>query len=550
MKKESLFRKAVAFAVIVLFVGLTVTASITASTHTLSLVTSSVNPYDEDTLYSASSISDLVIEDIENDNVSNSKNDNRGYGHRYAMIVEGPSGSQYLYNYYTRDVARLYNVLRDNYSFTNDEIYVLFALENYNPHPEFDPSIIDYESTETNLQMVLNKFKEGGENEMDDDDLLFLCWIGHGGTSGGNTNFPLAEGTVYDYEFANYVEGIKGTLVLTLQPCNSGGFIEELSSQNRLVLTSVRKDESEGGWIRLFYQGLKGEADEDSEIGNQDGYVSLEEAHHYAARHVYVNEGKHSLLDDNGDAIGHHYTSSGYDPNDPSKDAYIAARTFLDSSLTADANGPYYGLIDEPIQFTGSASNGIEPYSWNWDFGDGNTSDEQNPTHIYTYPDNFTVTLTVTDDSGNNSNDTTWAWIQVSNDPPNTPDIDGETSGKVGVEYEYTFVTIDPDGNDVWYYIEWDDTSNRKWDGPYASGEEITRTHTWSKKGTYTIRCKAMDVYGEESDWGELEVTMPMNQQSFYSQVLQFLQRLIQRFPLLEQLLSSGALYNKMLGLQ
>ena len=42
----------------------------------------------------------LLIENIENDNGPYSKNDNRGYGYRYAMIVEGPSGSQYLYNYY------------------------------------------------------------------------------------------------------------------------------------------------------------------------------------------------------------------------------------------------------------------------------------------------------------------------------------------------------------------------------------------------------------------------------------------------------------------
>lgn len=35
-----------------------------------------------------------------------------------------------------------------------------------------------------------------------------------------------------------------------------------------------------------------------------------------------------------------------------------------------------------------------------WDFGDGASSDERNPTHLYTTPGKYVVTLTVTDDSG------------------------------------------------------------------------------------------------------------------------------------------------------
>ncbi|MEO9885229.1 MAG: S8 family serine peptidase [Balneola sp.] len=38
--------------------------------------------------------------------------------------------------------------------------------------------------------------------------------------------------------------------------------------------------------------------------------------------------------------------------------------------------------------------------SWSWDFGDGSTSDEQNPAHSYTEIGNYTVILTVTDNGG------------------------------------------------------------------------------------------------------------------------------------------------------
>jgi len=65
--------------------------------------------------------------------------------------------------------------------------------------------------------------------------------------------------------------------------------------------------------------------------------------------------------------------------------------------LTCDAGGPYSGNAEEPIAFSGSASGGIESYTWLWDFGDGDTSDKQNPSHTYSEPGEYNATLTVTD---------------------------------------------------------------------------------------------------------------------------------------------------------
>lgn len=45
-----------------------------------------------------------------------------------------------------------------------------------------------------------------------------------------------------------------------------------------------------------------------------------------------------------------------------------------------------------------------DPTDWLWDFGDGNTSSEQNPQHIYTSPGKYTVCLTVTNICGDDSN--------------------------------------------------------------------------------------------------------------------------------------------------
>ncbi|MCK4364827.1 MAG: hypothetical protein KAW45_02125 [Thermoplasmatales archaeon] len=87
------------------------------------------------------------------------------------------------------------------------------------------------------------------------------------------------------------------------------------------------------------------------------------------------------------------------------------------------------------------------------------------------------------------------------NIPPNEPDIEGPISGIPGTEYEYTFVTTDPEDGDLYYYIDWGDGTIEKWIGPYESGEEVTRNHNWNENGNYTIRAKAKDAYKGKSDW-------------------------------------------------
>ena len=203
------------------------------------------------------------------------------------------------------------------------------------------------------------------------------------------------------------------------------------------------------------------------------------------------------------------------------------------AEVKADADCSHYGLINEPMQFNGSATGGYPPYTWSWDFDDDGVEDstDQNPSYNYTSPGDYTVTLTVTDDSENTSDDTTWAWIQETNDPPDKPSIDGPTSGKVGTFYDYTAQTTDPDGNDILYYFYWGDGYGTGWLGPFDSGEDVMKHHRWTEKGTYNITCKAKDVYGEESDFGTLKVTMPKNQNMWFL-------RWVGSFPLLNQIVN------------
>jgi len=126
--------------------------------------------------------------------------------------------------------------------------------------------------------------------------------------------------------------------------------------------------------------------------------------------------------------------------------------------------------------------------------------------------------------------------IAGENHPPNAPIITGETEGHYGEEYDYTFISTDPEDQDVWYYIEWGDDQIEDWIGPYNSGDEITVSHIWDEEGDYTIRAKAKDTFDAESDWAYLEVTMPVNQQSTHPWFHWLLERFPNAFPILRQL--------------
>jgi gliding motility-associated-like protein len=56
--------------------------------------------------------------------------------------------------------------------------------------------------------------------------------------------------------------------------------------------------------------------------------------------------------------------------------------------------------VNTDIQFTEIVTPGYENSSWNWTFGDGNTSTAQNPSHFYPSEGNFSVSLTVTYSNG------------------------------------------------------------------------------------------------------------------------------------------------------
>lgn len=97
------------------------------------------------------------------------------------------------------------------------------------------------------------------------------------------------------------------------------------------------------------------------------------------------------------------------------KTAYIT----VFANPVADFSGtPNSGCLPLSVSFSDLSTPGTGVINqWFWDFGDGFNSSQQNPTHIYTSPGNFTVSLIVTDVNGCTKSVTKTSFINAFNGP-------------------------------------------------------------------------------------------------------------------------------------
>lgn len=174
---------------------------------------------------------------------------------------------------------------------------------------------------------------------------------------------------------------------------------------------------------------------------------------------------------------------------------------------------PDAAMVGEEIQFNAIPIGGIEPFTFNWDFGDGNTSTLQNPTHIYESMGQYTVSVSALDKIGAFGSNYTTVDIILTH-PPDIPIIiDGPNQIIVGQEAQYNFSATDPDGDNVYIMVDWGDNSENLWYGPYPSGQEISLKHTWENDDSYNIKAKSKDIHEYESDWSQsYQVTAIWNQ--------------------------------------
>jgi parallel beta-helix repeat protein len=162
------------------------------------------------------------------------------------------------------------------------------------------------------------------------------------------------------------------------------------------------------------------------------------------------------------------------------KNMYAIANTVLRANQTE-------GSAPLTVQFTGS---GVSPVSWNWDFGDGTTSTEQNPVHKYANAGYYTVTLTVTSSNGQTRTVRFTQYIKAYNPPV--------SNFTVSTIWGTAPTVVPPACNQ----IQFKDTSSNVptswyWDfGDGTNSTEQNPTHVYATMGTYLVQLTVTNAAG------------------------------------------------------
>ena len=131
------------------------------------------------------------------------------------------------------------------------------------------------------------------------------------------------------------------------------------------------------------------------------------------------------------------------------------------------------------VQFSGSASGGKAPYSFEWDFGDGGISNAQNPSHTYDQANSYTAKLTVTDSEDKQAS--TSLVITVAASIGNAPSVVGVRLTEVN---QLADISVINPGN--WYdlYLYVDDPQG--WNNIFFA--DIWLSHESNNEGTISNR--------------------------------------------------------------
>ncbi|MCU7951432.1 MAG: PKD domain-containing protein [gamma proteobacterium symbiont of Bathyaustriella thionipta] len=158
------------------------------------------------------------------------------------------------------------------------------------------------------------------------------------------------------------------------------------------------------------------------------------------------------------------------------------------SPPTANANGPYTGTTNIAVNFSSAGSMDADGSiaSYMWDFGDGNSSNDKNPTHTYNTAGTYTVKLMVMDNQGATANNSTTADISDStvNMPP-TANANGPYAGITGNPVNFSSAgSMDPDGSIASYVWNFGDGN---------SSTEVNPGYAYTTAGAYTVTLMVTD---------------------------------------------------------
>lgn len=162
----------------------------------------------------------------------------------------------------------------------------------------------------------------------------------------------------------------------------------------------------------------------------------------------------------------------------------LSVVTIAQTPLANFTASPLAGCSPLVVTFQDLSTN--SPTSWAWDFGNGSTSNDKNPTTIYVTPGSYTVKLTVTNANGSHTL-IREKYITVADFPTVNFSAD-KTSGCYPLNVKFSDASTPGTGNSITSW-EWNF-------GDGATSTEQNPSHTYASAGNYSVTLKVTNDKG------------------------------------------------------
>ena len=131
-----------------------------------------------------------------------------------------------------------------------------------------------------------------------------------------------------------------------------------------------------------------------------------------------------------------------------------------------------------------------------WDFGDGATVGDQNPSHTYDTSGVYTVSLSVTDENGAEDTEVKTDYITVMEPVVLTADFSGSpTVGMPPLDVSFSDLSMASTGDEI---------SSWSWSfGDSGSSTDQNPSHSYDELGEYTVSLTVIDDTGSSTETKE-----------------------------------------------
>ncbi|HKQ72414.1 MAG TPA: C13 family peptidase [Blastocatellia bacterium] len=242
---------------------------------------------------------------------------------KFAVIIGGISGEEVYSSRFAKWAADLRAALIERLGFAEDHLTTLTE----------KPGEKERACSADAVREAFTKLRDSAKP----DHQVFIFFIGHGGFDGKTAKFFLPGPDLTSADYAQLINNLPTRKVVIVNMASaSGEFIKPLSGNGRIVITATRsgKEQNATRFAEYFIAAL-GNLEADTDKNNR---VSALEAFAYASKLTsgyFVQKGimatEHSLLDDNGDGVGHEKAEEG--------DGALAKTTYFDSLPLQQAGG-------------------------------------------------------------------------------------------------------------------------------------------------------------------------------------------------------------------